>query len=161
MVTANYFNPRNPILIGTDILGISDTDVWAYSIAIREIIKNKELRYIRTLRIVDLLGHARTVELTKDEYLTHAGCYRRELIAEYAPKNLDLRGAIRSEVDTCMTYTGYIKFLLKDLRHSPLAKDALGQKLSGEKYKAAVKKIALAMIERGKVGLSTIKLKPY
>ena len=161
MVIANYFNPGNQILIGTDILGISDTDVWDYSIAIREIIKNKELRYIRTLRIVDLLGHARTVELTKHEYLTHAGCYRRELIAKYAPKDLDIRGAIRSEVDTCMTYTGYIKFLLRDLRHSRLAKDALGQKLSGEKYKAAVKKVALAMIERGKVGLSTTKLKPY
>ena len=147
--------------MGTDILGVSDTDVWDYSIAIRDIIKAKELRYISTLRIVDLLGHARTVVLTREEYLTHAGCYRRELIAKYAPKDLDLRGAIRSEVDTCMTYTGYVKFLLKDLRHSSLAKDALGQKLSGEKYKAAVKKIALAMIERGKVGLSITRLKQY
>ena len=135
----------------TDILGISDTDVWEYSTAIRDIIKAKQLRYISTLRIVDLLGHVRTVEMTREEYLTHAGCYRRELIARYAPRDLDTRGAIRNEVDTCMTYTGYIKFLLKDLRHSPFAKDAFGQKLSGEKYKAAVKKIALAMIERGKV----------
>ena len=144
--------------MGTDILGISDTDVWDYSTAIRDIIKAKQLRYISTLRIVDLLSHARTAELTKEEYLAHAGCYRRELIAKYAPKDLDLRGAIRSEVDTCMTYTGYVKFLLKDLRHSALAKDALGQKISGEKYKVAVKKIALAMIERGKVGLSITKL---
>ncbi len=144
--------------MGIDILGISDTDVWDYSTAIRDIIKAKQLLYISTLRIVDLLGHERTAELTREEYLTHAGCYRHELIAKYAPKDLDLRGAIRSEVDTCMTYTGYVKFLLKDLRHSSLAKDALGQKISGEKYKVAVKKIALAMIERGKVGVSITKL---
>ena len=50
-----------------------------------------------------------------------------------------------------MTYRGYIKFLVKDLRHTSLAKDALGHELSGKKYKLAVQKVALAMIERGKV----------
>lgn len=132
-------------------MNISDSDVWDYSSAVRDIIKVKELKYIITLRIVDLLGHSRTDDLTRDEYLAHAGCYRRELTAKFAPANLDTRGAIRNEPDTCMTYTGYVKFLLKDLRHSSLAKDAQGQKLSGEKYKQAVKRVAMAMIERGKV----------
>ena len=144
-----------------DIFGISDTDVWNYSTAIRDIIRAKELRYISTLRIVDLLGHARTRELTMEEYLTHAGCYRRELIARYAPKDLDTRGAICNEIDTRMTYMGYLKFLQKDLKHTSLAKDASGQKLSGWKYKAVTKKIALAMIERGKVSLSSTELKQY
>lgn len=145
--------------MGTDIFGISDTDVWNYSTAIRDIIRAKELRYISTLRIVDLLGHARTRELTMEEYLTHAGCYRRELIARYSPKNLDIRGAICNEVDTRKTYMGYLKFLQKDLRHNSLARDASGQRLSGEKYRAVTKKIALAMIERGKVSLPTAELK--
>lgn len=63
----------------------------------------------------------------------------------------------------CQVHQGEGRFLnlLKDLRHSSLAKDALGQKLLGEKYKAVVKKIALAMIERGKVGMSTTKLRQY
>ena len=145
----------------TDIFGISDTDVWNYTTAIRHIINAKELRYISTLRIVDLLGHMRTEELTMEEYLTHAGCYRRELIARYAPKDLDIRGAICNEIDTRITYMGYKKFLHKDLSHTSLAKDALGQKLSGWKYKAVIKKIALAMIERGKVILPIIELKQY
>ena len=96
-----------------------------------------------------------------EEYLTHAGCYRRELIARYAPKDLDTRGAICNEIDTRMTYMGYLKFLQKDLKHTSLAKDASGQRLSGWKYKAVTKKIALAMIERGKVSLSTTELKQY
>ena len=96
-----------------------------------------------------------------EEYLTHAGCYRRELIARYAPKDFDARGAILNDVDIRMTYVGYIKFLQKDLRHSSLAKDASGQRLSGWKYKAVIKKIALAMIERGKVSLPTTEAKQY
>lgn len=132
-------------------MGISDSDVWDYSAAVRDIIRVKKLRYISTLRIVDLLDHANSGEMTREEYLTHAGCYRRELIAKFAPKDLDVRGAILKEADTCMTYKGYIKFLLKDLSHSALAQDAAGQKLSGEKYRLAAKKVATAMIERGKV----------
>ena len=132
-----------------------------YSTAIRDIIKAKEFRYISTLRIVDLLRHARTGELTMEEYLTHAECYRRELIARYAPKDFDARGAILNDVDIRRTYGGYIKFLQKDLRHSSLAKDALGQRLSGWKYKAVIKKIALTMIGCGKVSLPTTQLKQH
>lgn len=96
-----------------------------------------------------------------EEYLTHAGCYRRELIARYAPKDLDIHAAIRNEVDTRMTYMGYKKFVQKDLKYSSLAKDVSGQKLSGWKYKAVIKKIALVMIERGKVSLQITELKQY
>ena len=155
MVMPNDCNIRNQ---RTDWAQISLASVTT---AIRDIIEAKQLRYISTLRIVDLLGHVRTGELTREEYLAHAGCYRRELIARYTPKDLDTRGVIRNEVDTCMTYMGYMKFLLKDLRHSSLAKDALGQKLSSAKYKAVIKKIALAMIERGKVSLPITELKRY
>ena len=75
--------------------------------------------------------------------------------------DLDIRGAICNEIDTRITYMGYKKFLHKDLSHTSLAKDASGQKLSGWKYKAVIKKIALAMIERGKVSLPITWLKPY
>ena len=137
----------------SDILGISDSDVWDYSIGVRNLIKSKHLRYLSTLRIVDLLDHQRSDVLTREEYLLHAGCYRREMVAKFAPKDLNLREAIRNEPDTCMTYLGYVKFLIKDLRNTAINKDAKGKKLSGEKMKQACKKIALAMIERGKVCL--------
>ena len=64
---------------------------------------------------------------------------------------MDLKAAIRNEPDTCMTYLGYVKFFMKDLRNTDVAKDVKGKKLSGEKMKQAYKKITLAMIERGKV----------
>ena len=83
------------------------------------------------------------------------------LITRYAPKDFDARGAILNDVDIRMTYMEYIKFLQKDLKHSSLAKDASGRRLSGWKYKAVIKKIALAMIERGKVSLPITKLKQY
>ena len=145
----------------TDLLEISDADVWDYSTAIRDIIKAKELHHISTLRIADLLGHARTTAITREEYLAHAGCYRRELIASYAPRGLDIHEAICNEVDTNMTYKGYIKFLLKDLKYSSLTEDDLGQKLSGKKFKGAVEKVAFAMIERGKVSQTITWWKQY
>ena len=129
-----------------DLLGIKDSDVWDYSNAIREIVKAKELKNISTLRIVDLLDHVNTKELTREEYLAHAACYRRELTAKFAPKNLDTREAILTEADTCMTYKGYIKFLTKDLKHSALASDETGRKLSGEGYRKACKKVAVGQL---------------
>lgn len=114
-------------------------------------IQARGLHFIKTLRIVDLLGHDRTQELTRDEYLAHAGCYRRELIARFTPKNLDVLRAIESEPDTCTTYKGYASFLSKDLKYSAMARNDLGQRLSKKGYGAALKKIAVTMIGRGKV----------
>lgn len=102
------------------------------------------------MRIVDLLEIEHTENLTREEYLTHAGCYRRELCAKFAPKDFDAREAVRNDKDTCMTYRGYIKFLTKDLRYSPLGLQFANEK---RKFKDAIEKLALQMIYRGKVSL--------
>ena len=127
---------------------IDDCEVWDYSTAVRDIITAKGLHHISTLRIVDLLGIPNTENLTKEEYLTHAGCYRRELVAKFSPVNYDSLEAVRNDKDTCMTYRGYIKFLTKDLRHSRLGVELGSEK---RKYKDAIERLALKMIYRGKV----------
>lgn len=130
-----------------DLMMIDDSEVWDYSSAVREIISNKDLHHISSLRIVDLLDHPHTENLGREEYLTHAGCYRRELIAKYGVADFDSREAVRNDKDTCMTYRGYIKFLTKDLKHSRLATESQSKK----KFKDTIEELALKMIHRGKV----------
>ncbi len=134
-------------------MGISDAEVWDYSTAIRDVIKAKELHHVKALRIVDLLDHPNTENLTRDEYLDHAGCYRRELIAKYSPVDFDAREAIKKETDICMTYRGYIKFLTKDLKYSRVAEETQSQENPKKRYKEAIENLALKMIVRGKVSL--------
>lgn len=126
---------------------VDDSEVWDYSTAVREIISERGLRHMSALRIVDLLDHARTENLEREEYLAHAGCYRRELIAKYGSAKFDSREAVRNDNDTCMTYRGYIKFLTKDLKYSRLATDARSKR----RFKDSIEELALKMIHRGKV----------
>jgi pyoverdine/dityrosine biosynthesis protein Dit1 len=137
-------------------MGISDAEVWDYSTAIRDIIKAKELRHVTALRIVDLLSHCNTENLTKEEYLIHAGCYRRELVAKFGPGEFDPRDAIKRDADICLTYRGYIKFLTKDLKHSRVAEETQRQENPKKRYKEAIENLALSMITRGKVSPTNI-----
>ena len=130
-----------------DLMMVDDSEVWDYSSAVRDIINDKGLRYISALRIVDLLDFPHTEKLGREEYLAHAGCYRRELVAKYGDPDFDSREAIRNDKDTCLTYRGYIKFLTKDLKHTRLATESPSKK----KFKEAIEEIALKMIHRGKV----------
>lgn len=134
-------------------MGIDDSEVWDYSTAIRKIIETKELTHLKTLRISDLLDHEHTKELTRKEYLIHAGCYRRELVAKFGPINFDARTTVREDQDTCMTYRGYIKFLTKDMMYSQLATDAQNASNPKKRYKDAMEDLAYQMITRGKVSL--------
>lgn len=133
-------------------MGIDDSEVWDYSTTIRRIIERKELHHISALRIVDLLNHSDSA-LTRERYLIHADCYRRELVARYTPKDFDSHVAVQEEEDIRMTYRGYIKFLTKDLMYSKLA-DAQDQQNPKKRYKEAIESLAYQMITRGKVGFS-------
>ncbi|MCJ1468027.1 hypothetical protein MMC07_006653 [Pseudocyphellaria aurata] len=130
-----------------DLMMIDDSEVWDYSTAVRDIIRERGLRHMSALRIVDLLDHHRTKNLEKEDYLAHAGCYRRELIAKYSSAEFDSREAVRNDKDTCMTYRGYIKFLTKDLKYSRLATDAPSKR----RFKESIEELALKMIHRGNV----------
>ena len=134
-------------------MGIEDSEVWDYSTALRNIIETKELRHLKALRIIDLLNHEDTSKLTREEYLVHASCYRRELVAKYGPRDFNSRDAVRNDNDTCMTYRGYIKFLTLDLMYSKVSALTQSQTNPKKRYKEAIENIALKMIERGKVSL--------
>lgn len=132
-------------------MGIDDSEVWDYSTAVRDIIEIKGLDHLKTLRIVDLLDHPHTNSLTREDYLIHAGCYRRELVAKYAPVNFNASEAVRNDKDTTMTYRGYVKFLTKDLMHSRIADETQTQSSPKRRYKEAIEDLAYKMIARGKV----------
>ena len=132
-------------------MGIDDSEVWDYSAAVRDIIETKELRNLTTMRIVDLLGHANTENMSREEYIIHAGCYRRELVAKFAPTDFNAPDAVRNDKDTCMTYRGYIKFLTKDLMYSRIAEETQSQQNPKKRYKDAIENLAYQMIYRGKV----------
>ncbi|KAF2805280.1 Clavaminate synthase-like protein [Mytilinidion resinicola] len=148
-------------LVYNDLMGIEDSEVWEYSTAVRDIIKAKNLRHINTLRIVDILGthESTSKDLTREEYLAHAGCYRRELMAKFEPADFDSREAVRNDKDICMTYKGYIKFLTKDLAHSRLTKAMMDGKISKRRFKKAIEQLALKMIIRGKTFAAAIAFK--
>ncbi|KAF2201234.1 Clavaminate synthase-like protein [Delitschia confertaspora ATCC 74209] len=145
-------------LVYNDLMGISDAEVWEYSTAVRNIIIEKELKHVDTLRIIDILGthDKKGDELTREEYLIHAGCYRRELVAMYAPKDFDPRDAVRNDKDICLTYKGYIKFLTKDLMHSKLYEEMQKTKNPKKFYKKAIEELAYKMIYRGKAFAAAI-----
>ena len=132
-------------------MGITDHEVWDYSTAVRDIIESKDLKYIRTLRIADLLGHSNAENLDREGYLIHASCYRRELVAKFGSVDFDARAAVHSDDDIRMTYRGYIKFLTKDLMYSPLAIKTQSQQNPKKRYKDAIESLAYQMIYRGKV----------
>ncbi|MCJ1467851.1 hypothetical protein MMC07_006476 [Pseudocyphellaria aurata] len=141
-------------LVYNDLMMIDDSEVWEYSSAVRDIIEDKGLKHVSALRIVDLLDYPCTETLGREEYLIHAGCYRRELVAKYGSADFDSRQAVRQDKDTTMTYRGYIKFLTKDLKHTRIATDS-----SKRKYKDAIEEIALKMIQRGKIFAAAIEKK--
>ena len=126
-----------------------DEDVWAYGESLREMAVSKGLQHIKFARIVDVLGiHHNGLE--KDEYTTHASCYRRELIAKFGDPSFDIRRQISEDKDTCMTYRGYLKFLAADLKRC----SSIEVSSTKRKFKRYVKDVATAMIIRGKVDIT-------
>ncbi|KAL8830172.1 MAG: hypothetical protein Q9170_005858 [Blastenia crenularia] len=144
-------------LVYNDLMGIDDSEVWDYSMGIRKIIENKGLHHVSALRIPEILGHANAENITREEYLVHAGCYRRELVARWGPKNFDSHAAVLADEDTKMTYRGYIKFLTKDLMYSKVAAATAETGNPKKRYKEAIEKLAYQMIARGKAFAAAIE----
>ncbi|KAI4187986.1 MAG: hypothetical protein L6R41_002451 [Letrouitia leprolyta] len=146
-------------LVYNDLMGIEDSEVWDYGTGIRQIVRKKGLSHISAFRIVDLLSHPNTDRLTREEYLIHAGCYRRELVARFGPRNFDPHAAVLEEEDTRMTYRGYIKFLTKDLMYTKMALETQSMPSPKRRYKEAIENLAYQMITRGKAFAAAIEEK--
>ena len=135
-------------LMYSDILGISDLEVWRYGQALRKMARDYKLEHVKFLRLRNLLGGSGSVEpITEEEYLKHAPEFRTEIITKYLPENFDPDVHITKDADTTLTYRGYIKFLETDLANRNWGEET--------KTKAQIKKlhedIAKKMIVRGKV----------
>jgi len=133
-------------LVYNDLLGVDDEDVWNYGEALRTMAVEKGFDHIRFLRIIELLEITGSKDISKEEYLLHAQCYRRGMVDKFGNPDFDPHEQIRTDEDTCLTYRGYIKFLTVDLQHSP----SIGDPKSGKKFKRAIEKVATSMIVRGK-----------
>ncbi|PYI17934.1 Clavaminate synthase-like protein [Aspergillus violaceofuscus CBS 115571] len=108
---AQVYSPGAEVHIASDGLV-----VWDYGEALRQIAVARNLAHIRFIRLADLLGHPGS---TKEFYLAHASCLRRELALRFQDPAFDSREAIKADMEILLTYRGYIEFLTKDLAHRP------------------------------------------
>ncbi|RAH71291.1 isocyanide synthase family protein [Aspergillus aculeatinus CBS 121060] len=135
-------------LVYNDILGVPDEVVWDYGEALRQIAVDQNLAHIRFIRLADLLEHPGS---TKEFYVAHASCLRRELTLRLQDLAFDPREAIKADMDLLLTYRVYIKFLTKDLAHRPRL----------AKYRPAraeeISQTARRMLARGQIYASAIK----
>jgi pyoverdine/dityrosine biosynthesis protein Dit1 len=147
------------------LLHVSDEDVWSYGEALREIAREKKLVNINFVRVTDLLNrglehipHRTTCAEDRASYLASVSSIRNEFVERYTPPGYDARKTIKEDTDTCLTYTGYVRFLKKDLEYiEELKIDKAGKSLSATQYTKVIKSIAQAMLTRGAAFAAAIR----
>ncbi|KAF4341595.1 Pyoverdine biosynthesis [Fusarium beomiforme] len=157
-------------LVYNDLLGVDDLDVWNYGEAMRQMAQRKRLTSIKFLRLADLLemaprrssdtrsGEPSTAEEQRSHHLSHMTCTRREFLARYQPPGFDASAAIKEDIDTRLTYQGYLRFLKKDLeRWDELKYDQTGKPISAKKSQKLTGDIARRMIVRGEAFAAAIR----
>ena len=103
----------NPCL---DLVGITDEDTWAYSVALLNMATEKGFHNIKLVRIMDLLGMTNGQPITKERYLETVAECRAQLASQFGRPSEVIREMIQTDQDTLLTYRGFICFLEKDLR---------------------------------------------
>ncbi|KAI9927569.1 hypothetical protein ASPWEDRAFT_62294 [Aspergillus wentii DTO 134E9] len=141
-------------LVYNDILGVPDEVVWDYGEALRQIAVDQGLHHLRFIRLAHLLEHDTFPHndpvSAKAFYMAHAPCFRRELMQRFGDPTFCPRTAIKADMDVCLTYRGYIKFLTKDLAHKIVSK-------SKRSKDEQITQIARSMIVRGQVFAAAIR----
>ncbi|KAG9499234.1 hypothetical protein J7337_010053 [Fusarium musae] len=146
-----------------DILGVDDLDVWKYGQELRDMAKRRGLTSLKFLRLADLLAMAphrssdtRSRELSTTE--EHVTCIRREFLARYLSPGFDASAAIKEDIDTRLTYQGYLRFLKRDLEGwEELKYDETGKPISSKKSQKMIGDIAKRMIARGAAFAAAIR----
>ncbi|KAF5643196.1 Pyoverdine biosynthesis [Fusarium sp. NRRL 52700] len=150
-------------LVYNDLLGVDDLDVWNYGEALRDMAKIRGLTSIKFLRLADLLDMAphRSLDTCGGEVpnvVEHMGCIRREFLARYHSPGFDASAAIKEDIDTRLTYQGYLRFLKKDLEGwDELKYDQAGKPVSSKKSQKMIGDIAKRMIARGAAFAAAIR----
>lgn len=128
---------------GLDILGVTDEDVWNYGSELRRLAKEK-CQHISFTRLSRLAPTGSEEPPTLPQYLSRASWYR-EMVIQQLPEDFDI-GVELTKIDSLMTYRGYLKFLLTDLKYK-----ASYEGLSKSKVKGMNEEVAKKMIKRGAV----------
>ncbi|KAK0644302.1 taurine catabolism dioxygenase TauD [Cercophora newfieldiana] len=132
-------------LVYNDLLGVPDKDVWAYGQALRALATAKAFKHIKFSRLNDLLHTDLPNELDEMTYVANATEFRRLLLNNFSRPNWDSALEISTNEDTCLTYTGYLKFLETDLENVY----PVGANRSRKQYKKGISSIAKQMLFRG------------
>ena len=145
---------RFDFLIMADLLGVSDETVWDFGQAVRQLAADNGLHNISFLRLWDLLAHPGDFH-SKEYYLAHSSCIRRELKYRFGDPRFEADMANTSTSDMQMTHTKYLEFLSQDL--------ALNEKhlaLSPEDQAANIANTAKEMMGRWKAFAAALAAVP-
>lgn len=134
------------VVLMTDLLGVSDRDVFTYGEGIRRLAESKSLANLEFSRLQDLV-HLPDIPKKLDEvvYVANATNFRRALLNSYGKPSWDSSAQIAKDEDVCLTYRGYIKFLTTDLCHVY----PVGEGRTKTKYKSSIEYVAKQMLARG------------
>ena len=103
--------------------------------------------HINFVRLVNLLVESEIGEpMSEEQYLKDASYFRTEIYRRNIPKDFDPSTYIANDLDTTLTYRGYIKFLERDLEDS-LFGDTSASKRQIKKHR---EETARNMISRGR-----------
>ncbi|PYH87524.1 hypothetical protein BO71DRAFT_424302 [Aspergillus ellipticus CBS 707.79] len=139
-------------LVYSDLLGVSDAEVYAYGEALRRLVHTQGCKNIQFVRLRNLLHWHEDTPLDATTYERLANDFRQRLIDTFTPLDYDVASSIKTDGDVCATYRGYIKFLAKDLEHTFVE----GER-SKKSHKQHISDIAKAMIGRGKAFAEAIQ----
>lgn len=88
--------------------------------------------------------------LDEVRYVANATNFRRFILNKFGKDDLDIDNLIAVDEDTRLTYQGYRRFLMSDLRYI----FTLGGKRTSNEYKRETKYLAKQMLVRGYVSLT-------
>lgn len=142
-------------LMDADLLGVPDSSVWAYGETLRSMAVEKGFNHIQFSRLKDLAHINIPDQLDQIKYISNATNFRHALLSQFGNPNFDASAKIHEDDDTCLTYRGYIKFLMTDLQDVY----PVGSSMSKSQYKKGVEYVAKQMLFRGDV--SRILALPY
>lgn len=127
-----------------------DRDVWAYGESLRAMAERKEFNHIEFSRLKDLCGvPSLTGKMDEMAYVANATHVRMSLLNRYGRPDFDVAQKLAEDEDTCLTYRGYIRFLMTDLEDVY----PLGPGRTKTKFKRGIELIAKQMLYRGDVSL--------
>ncbi|KAJ9636210.1 hypothetical protein, variant 1 [Exophiala oligosperma] len=140
-------------LVYNDLLGISDRDTWHYGQALREMAVEKGFTNIGFSRLRDFVDFKLPDSLDEISYVANATNFRRFILNKFGKEGLDVDQLIADDEDTRLTYQGYRRFLMSDLRHIY----TLGGTRTSNTYKRETKYLAKQMLVRGYAFAGAIK----